>query len=86
MAFFSILACAVIGGVLGARRAGRRGTILGIALSPLTLWGLVILAILTRPPPGPKLCRKCSYDLTGNVSGVCPECGSPIALEVLRIN
>jgi hypothetical protein len=23
-------------------------------------------------------CRECSYDLTGNVSGVCPECGSRI--------
>jgi hypothetical protein len=23
-------------------------------------------------------CRVCSYDLTGNVSGICPECGSPI--------
>jgi hypothetical protein len=22
-------------------------------------------------------CTKCSYDLTGNVSGVCPECGQP---------
>ena len=22
------------------------------------------------------LCRQCGYDLTGNVSGVCPECGS----------
>jgi len=21
------------------------------------------------------LCQKCGYDLTGNVSGVCPECG-----------
>jgi hypothetical protein len=26
-----------------------------------------------RIPPGH--CRKCGYDLTGNVSGVCPECG-----------
>ena len=25
------------------------------------------------------LCPGCSYDLTGNVSGVCPECGSAIA-------
>lgn len=25
-----------------------------------------------------KLCERCSYDLTGNVSGVCPECGTPI--------
>jgi hypothetical protein len=24
-------------------------------------------------------CRGCSYDLTGNVSGVCPECGTKIA-------
>jgi len=22
-------------------------------------------------------CRKCGYDLTGNVSGICPECGTP---------
>lgn len=22
-------------------------------------------------------CRMCGYDLTGNVSGVCPECGTP---------
>ncbi|NLE59112.1 MAG: hypothetical protein GX616_12180 [Planctomycetes bacterium] len=26
-----------------------------------------------RIPPGN--CRKCGYNLTGNVSGVCPECG-----------
>ena len=23
------------------------------------------------------LCLHCGYDLTGNVSGVCPECGAP---------
>ncbi len=23
-------------------------------------------------------CQRCGYDLTGNVSGVCPECGTPI--------
>jgi hypothetical protein len=23
-------------------------------------------------------CRKCGYNLTGNVSGVCPECGEPV--------
>jgi hypothetical protein len=25
---------------------------------------------------GPACCSMCNYDLTGNVSGVCPECGS----------
>jgi len=30
-----------------------------------------------RRPPGH--CRNCGYDLTGNVSGVCPECGTVIA-------
>jgi hypothetical protein len=24
------------------------------------------------------LCRRCSYNLTGNISGVCPECGTRI--------
>jgi hypothetical protein len=27
-------------------------------------------------------CRKCLYDLTGNVSGICPECGTPIPEQV----
>lgn len=29
-------------------------------------------------------CPSCSYRLIGNVSGVCPECGTPIPDEVLR--
>jgi hypothetical protein len=32
-----------------------------------------------RIPPGH--CRKCGYDLTGNVSRRCPECGAPIRGE-----
>jgi hypothetical protein len=26
--------------------------------------------------PKPGCCRTCSYDLTGNTSGICPECGA----------
>ena len=29
-----------------------------------------------RAPPGH--CQKCGYNLTGNVSGVCPECGTSV--------
>lgn len=25
------------------------------------------------------VCKHCGYNLTGNVSGICPECGNPIA-------
>lgn len=32
-----------------------------------------------RVPPGH--CPNCGYDLTGNVSGVCPECGTPVKRE-----
>jgi hypothetical protein len=30
-----------------------------------------------RPNPGH--CHSCGYDLTGNLSGRCPECGTPVA-------
>ena len=32
-----------------------------------------------RPPSGH--CQKCGYDLTWNVSGVCPECGENVTLR-----
>ena len=31
------------------------------------------------PPPGH--CRRCGYNLTGNESGVCPECATPVPKE-----
>ena len=29
----------------------------------------------------PDHCRRCAYDLTGNETGVCPECGSPVGKQ-----
>ena len=29
-------------------------------------------------------CPKCDYNLTGNVSGICPECGTPIPADLVR--
>ena len=36
-----------------------------------------------RPRPG--CCRHCGYDLTANLSGICPECGKPIPERVKAI-
>ena len=47
-------------------------------VSLLMLFTVVPTALLwrvdRRVPPGH--CRRCGYDLTGNVSGRCPECGA----------
>ncbi len=37
----------------------------------------LILWYRDRPPPA-GYCVKCGYDLTGNTSGICPECGQPV--------
>ena len=29
----------------------------------------------------PLACKNCGYNLTGNTSGICPECGAPCAVE-----
>ena len=45
----------------------------------VTLAALLAALIAARPrKPGPGHCRKCGYDLTGNVSGKCPECGEVV--------
>jgi hypothetical protein len=45
--------------------------------------GVPLLAIMGidwwfRKPVLPGCCQQCGYDLTANVSGVCPECGTPV--------
>jgi hypothetical protein len=32
-------------------------------------------------PPDPRFCPSCAYNLTGNTSGICPECGTPVPKE-----
>lgn len=63
----------------------------GLAFTPSLIGGLVVsirLALAQAEfsekggliPPGRSaaLCRQCGYDLTGNVTGVCSECGTPV--------
>ncbi len=51
--------------------------IIWVAVSWLgVLAGARLRSLRCRLPEG--VCRTCGYDLTGNVSGRCPECGTPI--------
>lgn len=53
--------------------------ILPVAMGSLAGYVLVLQCRLWRRFTAEDTrCRKCDYDLTGNVSGTCPECGSPI--------
>jgi hypothetical protein len=53
--------------------------VFGFLGSAIAAWtcGMVAAsrAAAGRPYPGYPACQKCGYNLTGNVSGVCPECG-----------
>ncbi len=47
---------------------------------PLTMagGGAGVFWLLDRRRATPGLCANCGYDLTGNVSGRCSECGAPV--------
>lgn len=52
----------------------------------MVLSSIVLVAWMHRRNPWPdsSFCSHCSYDLTGNISGVCPECGAPVERRVTR--
>lgn len=58
-------------------------TVLALAISPwlaaFTATHLVQKCLSQRCLPG---CYVCGYDLTGNVSGRCPECGASVAEDI----
>ena len=57
---------------------------LRIPLWPVLAVGVAITLLLWRRDarlPGPGCCKRCGYNLTGNVSGRCPECGTVISDE-----
>jgi hypothetical protein len=50
-----------------------------VALSIMPVRWLVVNELLARKARRMgRSCRSCNYDLTGNVSGTCPECGRKV--------
>ena len=50
-----------------------------IWVASLLAIGIAAVAILRIPSPCPPgCCPNCFYNLTGNESGVCPECGTEV--------
>ena len=60
----------------------KRGVAIWIG-SPLLAMTYVCIARWLPDRPTPGFCSRCRYDLTGNVSGVCPECGTPMPKDEL---
>ena len=60
-----------------------RAPLVFLMLSVLPGYALVVAGVViavrryTRKPP-PGFCQNCGYNLRGNISGVCPECGTDI--------
>ncbi len=55
-----------------------RSVLIAFALAALFIPAVVWLLLRAPQNPPSGLCRHCGYDLTGNTSGRCPECGTPI--------
>ena len=76
---------------LGMRDNGLQGTVITTWYSlplwiPLAVAGIPTLFLTWRDRrrPVPGRCVMCNYDLTGNVSGRCPECGTSCSVHSLR--
>jgi predicted RNA-binding Zn-ribbon protein involved in translation (DUF1610 family) len=56
-------------------------TLLLTAVYGVFMLGDVVRIRRTQKKPAPGCCASCGYNLTGNVSGRCPECGVPAIKE-----
>ena len=52
------------------------GRVLKVAVAFLLAWRVYLRLRWRLVPDGTPYCQSCGYNLTGNVSGVCPECGA----------
>lgn len=58
------------------------GLIVTLAVGFVTLPFAVLLCATDRPPTA--ACPACAYDLEGNLTGVCPECGAELPDELVE--
>jgi len=82
----ALVAAALCGLILWSAPYAWARSILGVdiwTIPPSLLALALVLAAWFRWPPRRRLpwpaCASCGYNLTGNTSGVCPECGRPIS-------
>jgi len=75
----------LIGGMMGVQHAERGYGVVILTLFPLAILTFAIYFDFVRwaarqylAKTLPALCERCGYDLTGNTSGRCPECGVAI--------
>ena len=66
-----------LGSERGATFVGLVTLVIVPASAALAIHGLIAGPLRRSHRRRLGLCVKCGYDLTGNVSGVCPECGTP---------
>ncbi len=43
--------------------------------------GVAAFFLMGKPPPRQGECQQCGYNLTGNTSGTCPECGTKVETD-----
>jgi len=78
---WAVFAPALVSVSLATALGLRRLPLLAVTL--VSIWtGIWIVKTYIRDFPTPGHCVECAYDLTGNISGICPECGTPIPDEV----
>lgn len=64
-------------------------TLKGLTSNDRLFWGVIGIAFAVgvlvydrlHPVRDPLACASCGYDLRGNLTGVCPECGRPIGVH-----
>lgn len=75
--------CALFGSLPYAVSSGFLISIALLPAVPVSAWVTAGAARRLKPPQS-RTCGQCGYDLTGNVSGRCPECGAALKARTVQ--